>query len=136
MFCIYEVGVYQYFVCIHFMSCISSYIRLLGGNICFRLPPTLTCTRVSGAIRYVPELCYVRYVRYVRYMKDWRFYRWYICFPFVFLLVHHVCHSTTSCVNKLHMQAILDSAPFFIRSGRATPWILQRSNIILIGRFL
>ena len=53
-------------------------------------------------------------------MKHWRFYRWYICFPFVFLLVHHVCHSTTSCVNKLHMQAILDSALFFIRSGRAT----------------
>ena len=53
-------------------------------------------------------------------MKHWRFYRWYICFPFVFLLVHHVCQSTTSCVNKLHMQAILDSAPFFIRSGRAT----------------
>ena len=51
-----------------------------------------------------------------------RFYRCYMYFRFAFLLVHHVCQSTScpshkvTCVNKLHCQILL----VFIRSGRAT----------------
>ena len=79
---------------------------------------------IVGSLLYFDKLCAVCTMCVsiaVTCISKVRFYRCYMYFRFAFLLVHHVCQSTScsshkvTCVNKLHCQILL----VFIRSGRA-----------------